>query len=233
MKVRIKFAKSGAMKFIGHLDIMRYFQKAMKRADIPVAYTGGFSPHQIMSFASPLGVGITSRGEYMDIEITAPVSSKEAIKELNAQMADGITILGFKELPENAENAMSSVAAASYAVNFREGYEPGNSWRDAIIPFFNQKSIPIIKETKKNKRELDLKKYIYSLELVNSTVHMCVAAGSVVNIKPELVMEAFSVFAGFTIKPFSLLIEREELYLNKGADNNTILEPLDAEGVER
>ena len=63
LKVRIKFAKQGAMKFIGHLDIMRYFQKAIKRANIDVAYSEGFSPHMIMSFAAPLGVGVTSTGE--------------------------------------------------------------------------------------------------------------------------------------------------------------------------
>ena len=58
MKLRIKFNKFGAVKFIGHLDVMRFFQKALRRADIDVAYSGGFSPHQIMSFASPLGVGL-------------------------------------------------------------------------------------------------------------------------------------------------------------------------------
>ena len=61
MKVRIKFAKKGTMKFIGHLDIMRYFQKAIRRAGIDIAYSEGFSPHQIMSFAAPLGVGLESK----------------------------------------------------------------------------------------------------------------------------------------------------------------------------
>ena len=59
MRIRIKFRKYGVMRFIGHLDIMRYFQKAMRRANIDIAYSEGFSPHQIMSFAAPLGVGIT------------------------------------------------------------------------------------------------------------------------------------------------------------------------------
>ena len=58
------------MKFIGHLDIMRYFQKAIRRANIPIAFSGGFSPHMIMSFAAPLGVGVTSAGEYFDMELT-------------------------------------------------------------------------------------------------------------------------------------------------------------------
>lgn len=69
MKVRVKFAKYDNMRFIGHLDVMRFFQKALRRAGIDVAYSTGFSPHQIMSFASPLGVGMCSYGEYMDIEL--------------------------------------------------------------------------------------------------------------------------------------------------------------------
>ena len=58
MKVRVKFAKYGCMKFIGHLDVMRFFQKAIRRAGIDVAYSTGYSPHQIMSFASPLGLSL-------------------------------------------------------------------------------------------------------------------------------------------------------------------------------
>ena len=68
LKARIKFKKYGALRFIGHLDVMRFFQKAIRRAHIPIAYTGGYSPHMIMSFANPLGIGITSEGEYFDIE---------------------------------------------------------------------------------------------------------------------------------------------------------------------
>ena len=93
MKVRIKFAKSGVMKFIGHLDMMRYFQKAMRRADIDIKYSEGFSPHQIMSFAAPLGVGITSDGEYLDIEVNSTETTEQSIVNLNSAMVDGVKIL--------------------------------------------------------------------------------------------------------------------------------------------
>ena len=83
MKIRIKFAKEGAMKFIGHLDIMRYFQRAIRRAGIDVAYSEGFSPHMIMSFANPLGVGLTSEAEYFDLVIRSEYSSQELISRLN------------------------------------------------------------------------------------------------------------------------------------------------------
>ena len=75
MMVRVKFAKYGPLRFTGHLDVLRFFQKAIRRAGLDVVYTHGFNPHQVMSFAAPLGVGLCSVGEYMDVEIA---SSEEA-----------------------------------------------------------------------------------------------------------------------------------------------------------
>ena len=95
MKIRIKFRKWGSMKFIGHLDMMRYFQKVMRRADVDIRYSEGFSPHQIMSFAAPLGVGITSDGEYFDIEVHSTKSSAELIADMNKTMVDGVDIVGY------------------------------------------------------------------------------------------------------------------------------------------
>ena len=90
MKARIKFRKYGALRFIGHLDVMRFFQKVMRRAEIPIAFTGGYSPHMIMSFASPLGIGLTSDGEYFDIELTEAIDSKTAVKRMNEVSIEGI-----------------------------------------------------------------------------------------------------------------------------------------------
>ena len=80
MNIRIKFQKYGVMKFVGHLDMMRYFQKAIRRAGIDIAYSEGYSPHQIMSFAAPLGLGVTSDGEYFDIAVKSSKSSRESLE---------------------------------------------------------------------------------------------------------------------------------------------------------
>ena len=89
MKVRIKFEKRGSLRFIGHLDLMRYFQKANRRADLPIAYSEGFSPHQIMSFAAPLSMGVESTAEYADFKLTdeAQITSEEAVRRMNREMA--------------------------------------------------------------------------------------------------------------------------------------------------
>ena len=223
MKIRIKFRKYGIMKFIGHLDIMRYFQKAMRRADIDICYSSGFSPHMIMSFASPLGVGLTSDGEYLDIEIGNEQSSASAVKRLNAVMAEGIEVLSFRRIPEEkASNAMSLVAAADYEVRFRDEKFLPDNLAEAWTAFYHQSAIPIVKKTKKGERELDLKPLIYQAECRPSSDGSCIflrlSAGSTDNIKPELVMEAFAAYAGFSVPEFALLIHRKELYADTGLE---------------
>ena len=150
MRLRIKFRKYGPVRYIGHLDLMRFFQKAIRRAQIDVAYSGGFSPHQIMAFAAPLGVGLASNGEYMDIEVnsmecitnpmgcinsfiecnsepacsgesTYSLTCQDIMERLNRASVPGIEITSVKILPDTAGNAMASVTAAAYTVSFREG----------------------------------------------------------------------------------------------------------------
>ena len=154
MKIRVKFAKEGAMKFIGHLDIMRYFQRAIRRAGIDVAYSEGFSPHMIMSFANPLGVGLTSEGEYFDLMLKSDAcTSQELIDKLNAVMVEGMRVLNVVQVPEEkASKAMSLVEAADYIVRFREPEILGTDWKDKFTTFMKQTSIIVIKKTKKAKK---------------------------------------------------------------------------------
>lgn len=232
IKVRIKFSKYSSMIFIGHLDIMRYFQKAMRRADIDIAYTAGFNPHQIMSFAAPLGVGLFSNGEYLDIEMNTPISSMLMKQKLNEVMVEGIDILSVKRLPETAGNAMASVAAAEYSIVFRKGYEPAFDYKEKLPAFFQKEHIMVLKKTKKSEKELDLKPYIYELSIQDDQIHMLVDASSSGNIKPSLVMEAFYKENGQTPSEFDFVITREDTYTNLGTKEQPKFVPLDAVGVE-
>lgn len=222
MKIRIKFSKHGAMKFVGHLDIMRYFQKAIRRAGLNIVYTEGFSPHMVMSFASPLGVGLTSDAEYFDIEIHGTISSKEALHQLNAVMTEGIEVLSFRKIPEDKTNkAMSLVAAADYLVSFRKEMEPFESWEDKFGEFISQKEIFIIKKTKKSEKEMDIRPYIYEAKIQDHSVFLKLCAGSVTNIKPELVMQAFAEQNGIVWNPFSILVHRMEIYADTGTNHES------------
>ncbi len=221
------------MKFIGHLDIMRYFQKCMRRGQIPIKFTEGFSPHMVMSFAAPLGVGLTSNGEYMDIEITEPISSKDAVAQLNAAMVDGMKVLSFKQIEEGkAGKAMSLVAAADYTVSFREGKEPDFDWKPVFEKFLTQDSITVIKKTKKSETETDIKPMILSCQLRESDIFFSLATGSAANLKPELVMEAFASYAGFELPQFALQVQREEVYANTGTEEKPCYVSLESLGED-
>lgn len=220
MKIRIKFAKSGVMKFIGHLDMMRYFQKAMRRADIDIKYSEGFSPHQIMSFAAPLGVGITSDGEYLDIEVNSTASTKETIANLNNTMVDGVKILEYKKLPDHAKNAMSIVAAADYKIYLKDGYDSpysAETWRDHLKAFFYDRAeVLITKKTKKSEKVMNLKELIYDFKILEEqgrpVFYLNVCTGSNDNLKPELVLQAFYDFLSLDYQEFAFQIHRVDVY---------------------
>lgn len=221
MRIRIKFKKSGVMKFIGHLDIMRYFQKCMRRGNIDIAYSEGFSPHQIMSFAAPLGVGVTSDGEYLDIEVRSTKSSEESVQNLNEVMVEGIEIVSYRRLGDSDKKAMSAVAAADYEVRIKEGYQaPKADYQDVLEQFFvKPKEVLISKKTKKSEKVMDLKKLVYEfrifMENEQPVFYLNVCTGSTDNLKPELVISAFYEFMGQTFDPFSIQIHRMDVYGEK------------------
>lgn len=179
MKIRIRFSKQGQMKFIGHLDMVRYFQKVMRRAEVDVAYSEGFSPHQKMSFAAPLSVGVVSNGEYFDIEVNSTGSTEEMLKRINEQNAPGVEVLSYKLLPETAKNAMSIVAGADYIAYI-------DLFDDEIIKkFMEQEKITVIKKTKKSEKEVDIKPMIFEMKTCDEGVFMKLSQGSAANLKPE------------------------------------------------
>ena len=199
MKIRVRFSKQEQMKFIGHLDMVRYFQK-----EIDVAYSEGFSPHQKMSFAAPLSVGVLSKGEYFDMEVNSTLSTKEAIERINEQNVEGVKVLSYKLLPDNAKNAMAVMSAADYFV-YTDIFTD-----DDITGFINQDSINVIKKTKKSEKEVDIKPLIYSIKKEDNGIFIKLAQGSAQNLKPELVVTALE---NFTQKSdTSYIYERLDMY---------------------
>ena len=232
MEVRIKFAKYDTMKFISHLDVMRYFQKAVRRSGLDVAYTEGFNPHQIMSFAAPLGVGQTSESEYFDIEFHTIPSLAELVDRLNQVMTDGMRIISAELLPPpvpqvKRETAMALVAASSYLILRKDGYEEDMTKEELeqkFVEFLAQESIPYLKKSKKTEAEVDLARFIFDSDAKGETTefsgryenglvfYLLLSAGSVNNVKPDTVMEAFYAYLGREYNPYAYQFHRLETY---------------------
>ena len=234
MRIRIKFRKYGVMRFIGHLDIMRYFQKAMRRANIDIAYSEGFSPHQIMSFAAPLGVGITSDGEYLDIELTEPIDSKEAVARMNAVSVEGIEMVSMVQISEEKKaSGMTITAASDYQVFLLESGKSSDvrrkvpsEWKESWEKFLSQEQILVWKKTKKSEKEVDIKPMIYGSEIKEDYIYLYLATGSEQNLKPDLVMETFLKYIGQEDAP--LFYNRLDVYARDEAGK---LVPLEALGT--
>jgi len=230
------------MKFIGHLDVMRYFQKAFRRADIDIAYSQGFNRHQLMSFALPLGVGLTSDGEYLDVQLNSTLSDEEMVKVLNEQMNEEIQAVSFHLLGDDAKNAMSIVGGADYGVFLKDGYKEIENFQEKFKAFLAKDSIIIEKKTKKSTQEVDIRPFIYQAscdkkefeQIVGRNYDVSVAeeyaseqmvflqlsTGSVNNLKPDLVMEAFCQFAGCDYEKFAYQYHRYDLYADVSEEEN-------------
>ena len=234
LKARIKFRKYGCMKFIGHLDVMRFFQKVMRRADIPIAFSGGYSPHMIMSFAQPLGIGLTSDGEYLDIELTEPIDSKEAVARMNAVSVEGIEMVSMVQISEEKKaSGMTITAASDYQVFLLESGKSSDvrrkipsEWKESWKEFLSQEQILVWKKTKKSEKEVDIKPMIYGSEIKEEYIYLYLATGSEQNLKPDLVMETFLKYIGQEDAP--LFYNRLDVYARDEAGK---LVPLEALGT--
>lgn len=237
MKTRMRFVKCGSMKFIGHLDCMRFFQKAIRRAKLDVAYSKGYSPHQLMSFASPLGVGATSDGEYIDVEFYSlpDISLPELVAYLNQFMTDEIFVTDIEIMPDGFKNSMSLLIAADYMVVEKEAGVFPENWQEKWLSFMEQQEIVIEKKTKKSVKEVDIKPHILAWDFSMDTfakkngenygtlhcdyegnsLFMRLTSGSETNIKPELVMQAFYAFCENELEPYSYQIHRMQMIFKK------------------
>lgn len=227
-KYRIKYTKGPELRFVSHLDIMRVFQRAVKRAKLPIEYSHGFNPHQIMSFANPLSLGMTSIGEYCDVEFTTGVDTKEIKDRLNAVMNDGIDIVNVTKMAQDAGNAMASISACEYEIYFNELMDKETVGKYAEA-FFNRKEIITMKKTKNNYKETDIRPDIFELKDISDDecgkLMVVLAAGSIRSLRADLVAENFCRFAGVEFNKYKVRYRRNDMY--RELDGK--LRPLDEE----
>lgn len=217
LKLRIKYTKTGVLRFIGHLDIMRLFQKAIRRAKLDVAYSKGFSPHQIISFAAPMPLGMTSEGEYFDGDFVSVTSTEDMCKRLNDTLPEGVRVLDIVKLPDTAKPSMAIVSASDYYIYKNEECEQDTivDLQKSIDTFHSLDKVEIVKKTKSKEEMSNIKPLIYDLKIYEDGIYMLLASGSKDNLKPELVVEAICNHAGITYNRYDYMIHRLETYMGE------------------
>ncbi|HIU75239.1 MAG TPA: DUF2344 domain-containing protein, partial [Candidatus Pelethocola excrementipullorum] len=176
----------------------------------------------------------TSDGEYFDMELRTTESSKVMVDCMNEVMAEGMRIESIRQIPEEkSSNAMALVSAADYLVTFREGKELPEGWEDRITDFLAQNQMICKKPTKKGEmKEVDIRPWIYQMEVQEGGIFLQLSSGSVRNLKPEMVMDAFASFMDTVLDEFALMIHRLEIYADLGDETSRKLVSLENLGEE-
>lgn len=191
MTLRFKFKKYGPIVYIGHLDIMRFFQKAIRRSGIDASYTEGFSPHLKLSFAQPLSVGIETDGDYFDLEMNTLPDLNKIVEMMNAQCVEGIEVVSVTLLNDGVLNGMSSVKAADYLYN----YDSLSEDSEKIKEFFSQETYEIEYVRKDKAKCRDIIADIYDYEILSDKeLRVKVNCSSAGNLKADVIIEALEKF---------------------------------------
>jgi radical SAM-linked protein len=218
MKARLKFTKMGPMKFIGHLDLQRLFQRCIRRSHLPIEYSKGFNPHQYLYFALPLPLGATSEGEYLDMTLTDELEPEEIKNSLNAYLPEGINIQEVYILSDEMAVGMAAVDAAEYKIFIDKKTVPLH-FMDAVNNFFNQSEILAEKQGKKGIKEVNIKEMIHEYTLDENDeqwiITLLLATGSKTNLKPETVIQQIYRDNNLEYKDCRVHIHRINIYSRK------------------
>jgi len=162
-KLKIKFIRGEEVKYVSHLDIMKVFERAARRARLPLAYSRGYNPRPQIVFGLPLSVGVTSEAELAEFEIEGEMNPDLFCKLLNNQLPGGFRIVEAVEI-ESKDNIMSRIKTASYVVLFlcREELE---EVKNKVRSMMGRPEIIVEKFSKKGTKEVDIKPLIHKLEI--------------------------------------------------------------------
>ena len=160
MRIRIIFSKQGPLRYTGHLDLHKLWERAARRAELPLAYSQGFHPQPKMNLASALPLGFSSRCEVLDMRLERDIPLDGLINKLNETMPTGISILNIEQVNDRAPALQTQVVSAEYEVVLTEPID-GSELTRRVASVMDSESIP---RTRRNK-EYDLRPLIEELSL--------------------------------------------------------------------
>ena len=218
MIYRLSYEKRDEVKYIGHLDTMRTFTRCIKRTNLPIKFSEGFNPRVQLSFALPLGVGVTSECEYVDLELQDDVTldPTEIKKELNRTLPEGFRITSVEKI-EKSKSLMSLVKEAIYEITILLEGENGEEVVKELDKLFSKEELLVEKQSKNKKIEqidlkdmiLDVKNEMINYSAVRTTIH-CLA-GSEKNLNPNLIVELINSELGKELEDYE--VHRKKLIL--------------------
>lgn len=215
--IRLRFARQGPPVWLAHLDLMRTFERSVRRAALPVAYSRGFNPRPQLAFALPIGTGLATIDDYVDITLTEPLDPEAAADQLNRFLPDGLRILAARTVSSAGPSLMSRIMAAEYQLA-GAGIAAAAARLDALPP---EEPWQAEKNSKGKTITIDIRPLLMNLTVeAPDQLRIRVRAGSQVNLRPDLYLAALVRLGGMdALAAADTAITRLRLLVDDGAGN--------------
>ena len=209
MKMLVVFEKCPRIRHIGHLDLMRAMQRALRRSGLPVKFSQGFNPHLLLTFAAPLSVGMSGKREIMEVPLGADVTEEEFLQKINAALPPELPCVSARIVDDKHPASMASLYAAEYEISIDPEGAPLCS---AVESLLNKESVMALRKTKSGEKMTDIRPMIYELSVSGENkLHCVLALCEKATCKPELLLDALTQEAGLQERPRTQIV-RLQMY---------------------
>ena len=219
MRMLAVFEKSERIRHIGHLDIQRSVQRGLRRSGLPVAYSKGFNPHILVTFASALSTGACGKREIMDVTMEEEVSEAVFLEKMNRAMPQEMQLCEARAVDQKHPALMASLQAARYDLLIRDRVQ-AEKLTGAIPGMMARETVTAMRKTKTALKECDIKPLIYELTAEGQHIFATLVLTEREACKPGMLIEALSREAGLESE-VRMLITRTGLY-GKNAEGSLI-----------
>ena len=194
MRMIFEFGKTGRLRYISHLDLQRFMQRAARRTDLPVAYSQGFSPHPQMSFASALAMGWSSDVELLDVKLTEAVDEEHARQQLDNALPPEMPVYRARLVEDRFPALMARLIWADYRIELSG--ESASAVIDAIDGYMAEESVIAMRKTKSGEKPADIRKMTASLRAEGNVIFARLMLTEQATVKPDLLIRTLAERAG-------------------------------------
>ena len=222
--LRIQYVKKDNMKFLSHLEMVRFMERAFRRMELPLKFSQGFNPHPKISFAAPLAVGVSSEVEIVEVELTQSIDPVKFIEEHHKDVPEGLCFVRAKEVSGTGK-LMALVSASEYLVEVRFDESTKSAAdrneKQELVNFLSKDEIIIQKKTKKGKiNNVNIRPFVMDAKNVlseddRSIYRLTVATGSNGNLKPEVLIQQLMKELNLVENAESYRVHRLQLFTSK------------------
>lgn len=184
---RVRFTKTGKMRFLSHHDLMRLFERALRRTGLPLRMTEGYNPHPVMAFPTALGLGIESVDEVLEFELTSWTAPKQIEKLLGEQLPEGMGIASAEAFDRKQRCYVNYVEYEASCAGQSEGVA------ERIRAFLALKECPVERVSDKGSKTVEIRQYVMALDVDADKLYLRIRITDQGTAKPEEVLRSIGI----------------------------------------